>query len=50
MYKIVEKENRLAVHSIGYYDKKRAQKRIDTGDVKKYWLHKEAEFIVVEMK
>ncbi len=48
MYKIVEKDNNNAVHSIGQYDKEKAQKRIDSGECKKYWENKEAEFIVIE--
>lgn len=47
-YKIVEKNNPLAVHSVGYYDKEKAQERINSGDCKKYWMNKEAEFIVIE--
>jgi len=47
-YKIVEKGNKNAVHSVGYYDKQKAQDRIDSGDCLKYWINKEAEFIVVE--
>lgn len=49
-YKIVEKDNHLAVHSVGYYDKQRAQDRVDSGECKKYWTNKEAEFEVIEDK
>ena len=49
-YKIVEKDNNLAVHSIGYYSKEKAQNRIDQGECIKYWINKNAEFIVLEDK
>ncbi len=48
MYKIVEKDDNYAVHSIGYYSKEQAQERIDSGECKKYWINKGAEFIVIE--
>lgn len=47
-YKIVEKENNLAVHSVGYYSKENAQKRIDDGECIKYWINKDAKFEVIE--
>lgn len=50
-YKIVEKGNIRAIHSVGYYGeegKNKAQKRIDTGECHKYWSDKDKEFIVVE--
>jgi len=47
-YKIVEKDNKLAVHSIGYYNKEKAQARIDSGECIKYWMNKEAKFVVIE--
>ena len=50
-YKIVEKDNIYAVHSVGYYGdagKEKAQKRIDTGECHKYWSDKGKDFIVVE--
>ena len=47
-YKIVEKDNHNAVHSLGYYSKEKAQQRIDSGECKKYWMDKEAEFEVIE--
>ncbi len=48
MYKIVEKNNHNAVHSVGYFSKEKAQKRIDDGECKKYWINKDAEFVVIE--
>jgi hypothetical protein len=50
MYKIVEKGDHNAVHSIGYFNKEKAQERIDSGECKKYWINKEAEFEVIEDK
>ena len=50
-YKIVEKDNIHAVHSVGYHGdsgKELAQQRIDLGECKKYWARKDAEFIVIE--
>lgn len=50
-YKIVEKENRLAVHSCGYYGdtgKNKAQAIIDSGYCIRHWMNKDAEFIVIE--
>jgi hypothetical protein len=52
-YKIVEKENHLAVHSTGYfgdYGKTLAQKRIDEGYCIRHWLNKKTTFVVVEVK
>jgi hypothetical protein len=48
MYKIIQKNNK-AVHSIGYFDREKAQKRIDSGDCLKYWIDKDAIFEVIEM-
>ena len=50
-YKIVERDNNLAVHSLGYYGcegKKKAQQRIDDGYCIRHWINKSAKFIVVE--
>jgi hypothetical protein len=50
-YKIVEKNNIRAVHSVGYYGeagKQKAQNRIDTGECHRYWSNKGVDFIVVE--
>ena len=47
-YKIVERDNHLALHSIGYYSKEKAQTRIDSGECIKYWGNKDAEFVVVK--
>jgi len=47
-YKIVEKDDHYAVHSIGYYDKQKAQDKVDSGECKKYWINKDAEFEVIE--
>lgn len=52
-YKIVAKNNNLAVHSVGYYGdggKKKAQGRIDSGYCARHWADKEQAkrgFIVV---
>lgn len=49
-WKIVEKKDRLAVHSIGYHGesgKLKAQERIDSGYCIRHWLNKKAKFIVV---
>ncbi len=49
-WKIVEKDDRLAVHSTGYHGdsgKQRAQERIDSGYCIRHWLNKKAAFIVV---
>jgi hypothetical protein len=48
MFKIVEKGDHHAVHSIGYFQKEKAQARIDSGECIKYWTNKEAEFEVIE--
>jgi hypothetical protein len=50
MFKIVAKENPLFLHSSGYYDREKAQARIDSGDVYKYLYEKDKAltFIVVE--
>ena len=50
MYKIVEKDNYNAVHSVGYHSKEKAQNRIDSGDCLKYYINKNAQFIVIEDK
>jgi len=47
-YKIVERDDHNAVHSIGYHDRQKAQDRVDSGECKKYWVNKEAEFVVIE--
>lgn len=50
-YKIVEKDNELALHSNGYYGdrgKKKAQDRIDGGYCIRHWINKDAEFKVLE--
>lgn len=50
-YKIVEKNNRLAVHSSGYYGdsgKKKAQQRVGSGYCSRHWFNKSVEFIVIE--
>jgi len=47
IYKIVERDDHSAVHSVGYYDIAQPQARIDSGDVKIFWSNKEAEFIVI---
>lgn len=48
-YKIVEIGNENAVHSVGYYDREKAQARIDSGECLKYWSNKDAKFKVVEV-
>ena len=48
MYKIIEKDNPNHVHSVGYYSKDIAQKRIDSGDAVRYYKDKTLKFIVVE--
>lgn len=53
-YKIVAKNDHLAVHSVGYYGvsgREKAQNRVDSGDCAKFWMDKEQArqgFIVVE--
>jgi len=50
-YKIAERDDKNAVHSIGYHGesgKERAQKRIDSGECIKYWTNKGTNFVVVE--
>lgn len=47
-YKIVEKNNMHAVHSVGYYSKEKAQARIDSGECSKYRSDKSTEFILIE--
>lgn len=50
-YKIVAKNNNLAVHSVGYYDRAKAQRMIDSGECARYWLDKSQAkqgFVVVE--
>lgn len=49
-FKIVERDDSLAVHSIGYHGaegKARAQERIDNGYCIRHWMNKEAAFVVV---
>ena len=52
-YKIVAKNDKLAMHSSGYYGeqgKEKAQGKIDSGECAKYWADKEQAkqgFIVV---
>lgn len=50
MYKIVEKNNNLALHSRGYSTKEKAQERIDSGECHKYMADKTLEYIVIEDK
>lgn len=48
-YIITEKENKNAVHSVGYWGeqgKKKAQARIDKGECIRYWTNKKASFVV----
>jgi len=40
-YIIVAKKDHLAVHSVGYYSKERAQKIVDSGECGRYWTDKE---------
>jgi hypothetical protein len=38
---IVTKKDHLAVHSVGYYSRERAQQVVDSGECGKYWSDKE---------
>lgn len=43
-YKIVAKNDKLAVHSVGYHGEQgrdKAQRKIDSGECAKYWADKE---------
>lgn len=40
-YKIVAKGDRLAVHSVGYWSRERAQAVVDSGEAGRYWEDKE---------
>ena len=54
-YKILAKDNRLAVHSTGYFGEQgriKAQTRVDTGYCARHWMNREQAnngFIVVEV-
>lgn len=51
-YKIVERDNDLAIHSTGYFGEAgllRAQFRVNSGYCKRHWLNKKAEFTIKEM-
>lgn len=44
VYKIVAKDDSLAVHSVGYfgdYGKAKAQECIDSGECARFWMDKE---------